>query len=30
MADFDRTFKKNTILNLIEGDVNNGSPSGEL
>jgi hypothetical protein len=30
MADLSRTFKKSTILNLLEGDSNNGNPDGDL
>lgn len=30
MADLDRKFQKPTILNLIEGDPNNGKPDGDL
>lgn len=30
MADFNRTFKKNTVLDLIQGDPLNGNPNGEL
>ena len=30
MADIDRRFKKPTLLDLIEGDSNNGSPDGNL
>ena len=26
--DLDRKFKKQSVLNLIEGDTNNGSPDG--
>lgn len=30
MEDLNRTFKKSTILNLLEGDLINGNPDGNL
>jgi len=30
MADLERTFKKSNILDLIEGDVTNANPDGDL